>query len=114
MSILDETYPLPGGGTIPKLGLGTWFIDDKDAAQAVRDAVAIGYRHIDTAQAYGNERGVGEGVGTCGVDRSELFVTTKLAAEIQDEEQAAAAIDESLRALGLDHIDLMLIHSPQP
>jgi diketogulonate reductase-like aldo/keto reductase len=112
--ILNETYSLSNGVTIPKLGLGTWFIDDSAAAQAVRDAVGIGYRNIDTAQAYGNERGVGEGVRTSGIPRDELFVSTKLAAEIKDYDNATAAIDRSLAALGLDHIDLMLIHSPQP
>ena len=112
--ILDETYELTNGVHIPKLGLGTWMIPDDAAAQAVREAVDIGYRHIDTAQAYGNEAGVGEGVRTAGVPRDELFVTTKLAAETKDHDQAAAAIDGSLEALGLDHIDLMIIHSPQP
>jgi diketogulonate reductase-like aldo/keto reductase len=112
--ILTETYTLSNGVPIPKLGLGTWFIDDDKAAQAVRDAVAIGYRNIDTAQAYGNERGVGEGVRTSGVPRDELFVSTKLAAEIKNYDDAAAAIDGSLAKLGLDHVDLMLIHSPQP
>ena len=112
--ITDETYTLSNGVEIPKLGLGTWFIDDDTAAQAVRDAVAAGYRNIDTAQAYGNERGVGEGVRTADVPREELFVSTKLAAEIKDYEGAVAAIDSSLATMGLDHIDLMLIHSPQP
>lgn len=114
MTVLEETYTLSNGVEIPKLGLGTWFIDDDKAAEAVRAAVRIGYRNIDTAQAYGNERGVGEGVRTSGVPREELFVSTKLAAEIKDYDQALAAIDGSLEKLGLDHIDLMLIHSPQP
>ncbi|MFE5112028.1 aldo/keto reductase [Streptomyces sp. NPDC056663] len=114
MTVLNETYTLSNGVEIPKLGLGTWFIDDDKAADAVRAAVQIGYRNIDTAQAYGNERGVGEGVRTSGVSREELFVSTKLAAEIKDYDQALAAIDGSLEKLGLDHIDLMLIHSPQP
>ncbi|MGW7824792.1 aldo/keto reductase [Streptomyces puniciscabiei] len=114
MSILDETYTLSNDVEIPKLGLGTWFIDDDKAADAVRAAVQIGYRNIDTAQAYGNERGVGEGVRTSGVPRDELFVSTKLAAEIKDYDQALAAIDGSLEKLGLDRVDLMLIHSPQP
>ncbi|MXP22678.1 aldo/keto reductase [Gordonia sp. HNM0687] len=109
-----ETYTLSNSVQIPKLGLGTWFIDDDQAAQAVRSAVDIGYRNIDTAQAYGNERGVGEGVRTSGVARDDLFVSTKLAAEIKSRQDATAAIDESLRTMGLDHIDLMLIHSPQP
>ncbi|WP_286792983.1 aldo/keto reductase [Microbacterium sp. UBA3394] len=112
--ITDETYTLSNGVEIPKLGLGTWFIDDDTAAQAVRDAVAAGYRNIDTAQAYGNERGVGEGVRTADVSREELFVSTKLAAEIKDYAGAVAAIDSSLATMGLDYIDLMLIHSPQP
>ena len=77
--ILNESYILSNGVPIPKLGLGTWFIDDDKAAQAVRDALEIGYRNIDTAQAYGNERGVGEGIRTSGVPRGELFVSTKLA-----------------------------------
>ncbi|MFJ8142883.1 aldo/keto reductase [Streptomyces sp. NPDC096013] len=114
MTILNETYTLAGGVEIPKLGLGTWFIDDDRAADAVRAAVEIGYRNIDTAQAYGNEHGVGEGVRDAGVPRDELFVSTKLAAEIKDYDRALAAIDGSLRTLGLDSVDLMLIHSPQP
>lgn len=112
--ILDESYTLSNEARIPKLGLGTWFIDDDKAARAVTDAIEVGYRNIDTAQAYGNERGVGEGVRTSSVARDELFVSTKLAAEIKDQRDAAAAIDESLRTMGLDYIDLMLIHSPQP
>lgn len=114
MTILNETYTLSNGVKIPKLGLGTWFIDDDKAAQAVRAAVEIGYRNIDTAQAYGNERGVGEGIRTCGARREELFVSTKLAAEIKDYDEAVAAIDGSLEKLGLEYVDLMLIHSPQP
>lgn len=114
MTILTETYTLSNGVAIPKLGLGTWFIDDDKAADAVRAAVEIGYRNIDTAQAYGNERGVGEGVRTGGVGRDELFVSTKLAAEIKDYDDAVASIDGSLNAMGLDYVDLMLIHSPQP
>ncbi|WP_195627841.1 aldo/keto reductase [Enterocloster sp. OA11] len=114
MMIFEETYTLLNGVTIPKLGLGTWFISDDIVADAVREAVKIGYRHIDTAQAYENERGVGEGIRTCGISRKELFVTTKLAAEAKTYEEAAAAVNGSLEKLGLDYIDLMLIHSPQP
>ena len=112
--MINENYALSNGVQIPKLGLGTWFIEDGKAAQAVRDAVGIGYRHIDTAQAYGNERGVGEGIRTCGVAREQLFVTTKLAAEIKSYDEAVKAIKGSLAKMDLDYIDLMLIHSPQP
>jgi diketogulonate reductase-like aldo/keto reductase len=112
--IAQETYTLSNGIEIPVLGLGTWFIDDKDAATAVIDAVETGYRHIDTAQAYGNEHGVGEGVRVCGLKREEIFVTTKLAAEVKSYEGAVAAIDESLQRMGLEYVDMMLIHSPQP
>jgi diketogulonate reductase-like aldo/keto reductase len=112
--ILEETYTLSNGVKIPKLGLGTWFINDKDVVQAVKEAAKIGYRHIDTAQAYGNEAGVGEGVRKCGVSREEMFVTTKLAAEIKSYKEAVASIDGSIKKLGLDYIDLMIIHSPKP
>ena len=100
--ILEETYTLSNGVEIPKLGLGTWMIDDGKVAGAVNAAVELGYRHIDTAQAYGNERGVGEAVRDCGVARDELFVTTKLDAGIKDYDGAKAAIDGSLKTLGLD------------
>ena len=114
MTALTDTYTLANGLDIPKLGFGTWLIDNDDAARAVRDAIEVGYRHIDTAQAYGNEQGVGEGIRTSGVDRDEVFVATKLAAEIKTHDDAVAAIDESLEKLGLEHVDLLLIHSPQP
>jgi diketogulonate reductase-like aldo/keto reductase len=112
--ILSETYTLPNGVMIPKLGLGTWRIDDDKVAEVVREAAGIGYRHFDTAQAYGNERGVGEGLRASGLAREELFVTTKVDAALKTYAAAKASIDGSLRALGLDVIDLMLIHSPQP
>ena len=112
--ILNETYALANGVTIPKLGLGTWFIDDDKAADAVKSAVKLGYRLIDTAQAYGNERGVGEGVRSCGAAREDLFVASKVAAELKTYEAAARSIDETLRKMGLDYLDQMIIHSPQP
>lgn len=112
--VLQERYQLNDGTSIPKLGLGTWFIGNDRAAQAVRDAVEIGYRLIDTAQAYGNERGVGEGVRTCGIPREDIYVTTKLAAEAKDYDTAKAAIEDSVAVMGIDYIDLMLIHSPEP
>ncbi len=87
--ILQEHNTFANEMTIPKLGLGTWFIEDEKAAEAVRSAVAMGYRLIDTAQAYGNEHGVGEGVRTCGVPRESLFVASKVAAELKTYEAAA-------------------------
>lgn len=112
--ILKDTYTLSNGVPIPKLGYGTWMIPDGEAARAVSEAIAIGYRHIDTAQAYANERGVGDGVRKSKVSRDLIFVTSKLAAESKSYADAQERINGSLRALGLDHIDLMLIHSPQP
>ncbi len=112
--MLSETYTLANGVEIPRLGLGTWMIDDNKVAEAITEAVKLGYRHIDTAQAYENERGVGDGVRNCGLDRSELFVTTKLDAGLKTYDEAKAAIDASLETMALDYLDLMIIHSPQP
>lgn len=111
----NQTMTLSNGIVVPQLALGTWMIqpDDK-AAEAVRMALELGYRHIDTAQAYGNERGVGEGIRGSGIPREQIFVTSKVEAEHKSYAAAAASIDESLMKLGLDYIDLMLIHSPQP
>src|ERR1700712_3474786 len=112
--ILEEFFSLSNGVTIPKLGLGTWFISNEDVVQAVKDAAKVGYRHIDTAQAYQNESGVGDGIRACGVNREDMFVTTKLAAEVKSYQEAVASIDKSLKTLGLDYIDMMIIHSPKP
>ena len=112
--ILEEKYTLSNGIDIPKMGLGTWFIPNENAAQAVKAAAEIGYRHIDTAQAYSNESGVGEGIRACGVKRADLFVTTKLAAEVKSYKEAVVSIDTSLKTMGLDYLDLMIIHSPRP
>lgn len=112
--IAQETYTLSNGVEIPKLGLGTWRIADDAVAEAVVAAIELGYRHIDTAQAYANERGVGEGLRAASVPRDQIFVTTKLAAEIKSYDEAVAAIDGSLETMGLESLDLMLIHSPQP
>lgn len=112
--MLNDTYELANGVAIPKIGLGTWLMDDGQADQAVKDAIAVGYRHIDTAQAYANEEGVGKGVHESGVPREDIFVTTKVAAEAKSYEAAATSIDASLEKLGMDYIDLLIIHSPQP
>lgn len=112
--ILEETYTLNNGVAIPRLALGTWLIDDAQVGDAVRSAVEIGYRHIDTAQAYANERGVGEAVRSCGVAREDLFVVSKVAAEHKTYQEAAAGIDRTLATMGLDYLDMMIIHSPQP
>lgn len=114
MTILNEDYQLNNGVKIPKLALGTWLLDDDAAEKAVTTALQLGYRHIDTAEAYENEKGVGRGIQQSGKAHDEIFVTTKLAAELKDYESAAQAINESLQKLGLDYIDLMIIHSPQP
>ncbi len=114
MSIFDETFTMNNGIKIPKLALGVWEIADDKVADAVENAVAIGYRHIDTAQAYGNERGVGEGVRKANVSRENIFVNSKVAAEHKDYDSAKKSIDETLNKMGLDYLDMMIIHNPQP
>ena len=110
----DNTVTLPNGVAVPMLGLGTWRVPDETVEDVVRRAVQLCYRHFYTAQVYGNERGVGEAVRTCGVPREELFVTSKVSAYLKDYASAAQSIDESLKTTGLDYLDLMLIHNPQP
>lgn len=110
----DKTIKLSNDVNVPVLALGTWLIDDEFVGEAVRQAVKIGYRHIDTAQVYGNERGVGEGIRTCGLDRDKMFVTSKVAAEHKTYEQAAKGIESTLRLMDIDYLDMMIIHSPQP
>ena len=114
MPILKEIYTLANGVQVPKLGLGTWFISDKDAAEAVRQAVKLGYRHIDTAEAYANEAGVGEGIRTCGVPREQIFVNSKVIAEAKTYDDAMKQIDDSISKMNIGYIDMMIIHSPQP
>ena len=111
---LAPLIELNDGHFIPQLGLGTWPLDDDQAATAVVQALEAGYRHIDTAVKYGNERGVGNGIRAGGVDRGELFITTKLDGQFQGEEKAAEGLEGSLRRLGLDYVDLLLIHWPLP
>lgn len=114
MTILNEKYTLNNGIEIPKLGFGTWLIDNDKAATAVQQAAKLGYRHFDTAQAYGNEEGVGAGLKASGLNRDEVFVTTKVQAEFKDYDSVKNSIDESLQKLGLDYVDLLLIHAPEP
>lgn len=111
---LSPVIELNDGHRIPQIGLGTWPLDDKQVAAAVVDAVEAGYRHIDTAVKYGNEKGVGTGIRSSGLDQSELFVTTKLDGEFQGQDRAVAGLDGSLKRLGLDYVDLLLIHWPLP
>lgn len=112
--VVNETYTLINGVKIPKLGLGTWMIDNEAVVQVVKDALDSGYRHIDTAEAYLNEEGVGRGLKESGVNREDIFVTTKLEGDIKNYEEAVKAIEKSLERLNVDYIDLMIIHSPQP
>lgn len=112
--ILNEKYTLSNGVEIPKLGLGTWLISNDQVIDTVKDAISLGYRHIDTAFAYGNEQGVGEAIRNSGIPRDEIFITTKLEAEENTYEGAKNGIEKALDKLGLDYIDMMLIHSPEP
>ena len=112
--ITKETYKLNNGVEIPKIGYGTWMIDNDAVVDAVKTAINVGYTHIDTAQAYQNEEGVGKAIKESDVAREDLFVTTKLAAEVKSYDEAVKSIDESLKTMGLDYIDMMIIHSPKP
>jgi 2,5-diketo-D-gluconate reductase A len=105
---------LNDSNSIPQLGLGVWQVDPKTATQAVRAALQAGYRHVDTAAAYQNESGVGDGIRTSGIARDELFVTTKLWNDAQGFDQTLSAFDRSLDNLGLDYVDLYLVHWPAP
>lgn len=109
-----KKYRLNNGLEIPNIGLGTWLIDNEKVGETVKTAIDLGYRLIDTAQAYGNEVGVGYGIKESNVDRSELFITSKIRAEYKDYDSAKKSIDQSLKDLNIDYIDLMLIHAPQP
>jgi 2,5-diketo-D-gluconate reductase A len=108
------TLPLNTGGSIPLIGLGTWPLTDEQVAPAIVTAVEAGYRHIDTAAKYGNERGVGDGVRRSGIPREQLFITTKLDGEYQGDDRAIDGLNASLERLGLDYVDLLLIHWPLP
>jgi len=105
---------LNDGNTIPQLGFGVFQIDPGETAEAVAEALRVGYRHIDTAEMYGNEREVGEGLRASGLDRGDVFITSKLNNSYHEPEDARRAFDETLSALGSDYVDLFLIHWPLP
>jgi 2,5-diketo-D-gluconate reductase A len=105
---------LNDGQYIPQLGFGVWQIPPDETATAVKQAIAAGYPSIDTAQGYDNEEGVGAGIRESGIDRDELFLTSKLRTKYLGEEEALAGIKESLAKLGTDYLDMFLIHWPAP
>jgi 2,5-diketo-D-gluconate reductase A len=114
MTISIPSLTLNDGHQIPQLGLGTWPLKDKEVAETIVTATGLGYRHIDTAAKYGNEKGVGAGIKQSGIPREELFVTTKLDGKYQGDDKALAGLEESLKKLKLDYVDLLLIHWPLP
>jgi 2,5-diketo-D-gluconate reductase A len=105
---------LNNGRTIPQFGFGVFQIRPEDTTAAVAAALQAGYRHIDTAEMYGNEKQVGEAIARSGLDRSDVFVTTKLGNDAHVPDDARRAFSESLNALGFDYVDLFLIHWPLP
>ena len=107
-----KTIRLNNGIEMPQLGYGVWQITPEECEHYVSEALNVGYRSIDTAQAYYNEEGVGEAIHKCGIPRRELFITTKVWISNAGDERAARSIDESLRKLRTDYIDLLLIHQP--
>lgn len=108
------TVSLANGVQMPQLALGTWPMDDAESATAVAGALRLGYRHLDTAENYENERGVGQGIRDSGVDRAEIFVTTKFNRKWHSVEGVRQACAASLARLGLDYVDLLLVHWPNP
>lgn len=115
MQSLTDTYELSGGVKIPCVGFGTWQVENGDVGyRAVREALRIGYRHIDTAAAYGNEESVGQAVRDSGIPRGEIFVTSKLANNWHGYENTQQAFEQTMRNLGFDYLDLYLVHWPNP
>lgn len=108
------TVRLNNGHTMPQIGLGTASLNDDTVAPVIVTAIEAGYRHIDTAYRYGNQRGVGKGIRDSGIDRAAVFVTSKLDGEFQGHDRAIAGLDECLRQLDMDYVDLLLIHWPLP
>jgi diketogulonate reductase-like aldo/keto reductase len=115
MTSLSDTYTLSNGVKIPVIGFGTWQTPSgPTAVNSVKEAIAAGYRHIDTAALYGNEESVGQGIRASGIPRDQIFVTTKLANNDHGYQPTLRAFDVSLRKLGLTYIDLYLVHWPNP
>ncbi len=107
-------YTLANGVKIPSIGFGTWQAEGDKARTSVTEALKAGYRHIDTAQAYGNEKDVGEGIRASGVPRDEIFITTKLTNDNHTYDLTMSSFEQSLKDLGVDHVDMFLIHWPNP
>ena len=114
MENLKIKWALADGRYIPSLGLGFWQVAPEEAERVVREGYEVGYRHFDTAIAYGNEAEIGAAIAKLPCERKEIFLTSKIPAEIKSYQGAKQAIAESLSRLGLDYIDLMLIHAPKP
>jgi len=114
MTTTAPTLALSGGTRMPQIALGTWPLDDEQAEKAILSAIEVGYRHVDTAENYQNERGVGRALAACGMPRADLFVTTKINAEWHGVAEAAEGLERNLERLGLDYVDLLLLHWPNP
>src|SRR6188472_882469 len=115
MSVLTEAYTLRNGTQIPQVGFGTWLLEEGDECyNAVADALRLGYRHIDTARAYHNEASVGRAVRDSGIPRDDIYVTSKLPAEAKAYDKALEEFETTMSQIGLDYLDLYLIHAPWP
>lgn len=114
MKTLNEVKTLSNGVTIPVLGFGTWQIPNAEAYEAVSSALKNGYRHIDTAAAYGNEEAVGRAIKDSGIPRDQIFITSKLQAQLKGYDLALAEFEKTIQKLGVEYLDLYLIHAPWP
>lgn len=115
MNALTDTYTLSNGNPIPQVGFGTWLLADGDQCySAVADALRLGYRHIDTARAYHNEASVGRAIRDSGIAREEIYVTSKLPAEAKSYAKAVEEFETTMSEIGLDYLDLYLVHAPWP
>jgi diketogulonate reductase-like aldo/keto reductase len=115
MSVLTDTFTLADGHTIPKIGFGTWLLNEGDECyNAVTDVLRLGYRHVDTARAYHNEASVGQAIRHSGIPREQIYVTSKLPAEAKSHQQAVADFETTMAEIGLNYLDLYLVHAPWP